>query len=809
MKTTTKIAVANLKENKSRTLLISISIMLTTMLLTVIALFAYGEIKVTKTNAGALYGEHFGGFARAGKEIYEKVKIHGEFYDVGRTGSLAVVSLGEVDGVLSYADDIARRLGDVNPAEGTFPVKENEIAGQKGFFRAAGLADPKIGDKVSLRYRIGDGAFTSSEFVISGFWEEGERNELGKMYGAYISEAFYESAVPEAEQNYSVVFKVKNDEGLNEEEMKEKIKSLAADLGVDENLVVINDMYLMWILDPGRDTIGACSVIVVLVVIFSILVIYNIFYVGIVQKIQEYGKLRAIGTTKKQIRNILLKEGMILTGIGALAGSLLGLLTISVMFPLLTENVYREAQIANGEHISLFHLPLMLLVIAISFITVYLSLLKPMKMASGITPIEALRYQEDSVKGKGVRNGYASINVMRLTLSSLARNKKRTLTTIFTMGLSCILFVVIANVAGNMDAEFDARQNIEKGDFYITLDYKMNDRTYPENSMHHVQQLNLLGEEWLDRIRQIDGVTKVETRKRIRALEENVTGNENEEELYEQVIVLSREDYQKLETEQGILNYDEQVKNNGIAYGFSKWMEMDGYAVGDEVKLTLFDGDKEIPVTFTLVGCAHRSSSFILTEEQLEAMGFTENLTDDVWISCEEEKLDTVESALEQLTAENEHYELLSYRDSYKLSEMSIDLTKGGSYALLGIIGLIGFMNMANTLITSIITRRRELGILQAIGMTKKQLSHMLQLEGLVFTVGTLVVALSLGNVLGYLLWAKCKALSVIGIYIYHIPIAELLGMAGILLLLQMILSTLMSRYLQRDTLIDRVRHQE
>ena len=96
----------------------------------------------------------------------------------------------------------------------------------------------------------------------------------------------------------------------------------------------------------------------------------------------------------------------------------------------------------------------------ISFVTVYLSLLKPMRIAAGISPMEALRYQEDSVKGKGTRNGYSSINVMRLTFSNLTRNKKRTLTTILTMGLSCILFVAIANICGNMDAEYDARMEV-------------------------------------------------------------------------------------------------------------------------------------------------------------------------------------------------------------------------------------------------------------------------------------------------------------------------------------------------------------
>lgn len=809
MKTTTKIAAANLKENKSRTLLISISIMLTTMLLTIIALFTYGAIKENKINAGMRTGEHFGGFAKAGKEIYEKVKIHSEFYDVGKTGTLGEVPLEKADGVLSYADAVARRLGHMEPTEGTFPVKENEIAGQKGFFKAAGLEDPKIGDKVSLRYRIGDEAFTSGEFVISGFWKEGEQNELAKRYGAYISEAFYDNNVPEQEQRYNVVFKVKNDENLNEDEMEKKIKSLAEEIGVADDRVVVNINYLMWVLDPGWETISIGCACIILVVLFSILVIYNMFYIGLIQKIQEYGKLRAIGTTKKQIKKILLKEGMILTGIGAISGSLLGLLVTSVSFSWMMKNVYKNALITEAQHVSLLNIPLMLLVIMISFVTVYLSLLKPMGIAAGISPIEALRYQENSVKGKGIRKGYSSVNVMQITFSNLARNKKRTLTTILTMGLSCILFVVIANLGGNMDARYNATRDVEKGDFYITLDGRYNDKAYPENNINHVQQLNLMGEEWLDRIRQIDGVTKVETRQLVRILREKVTGEEGEEDLYDAIPVLSKEDYEKLEVEQGSLDYEDQMKNNRIVCGYHQWMEMYGYSVGDKVNLICYDGDKEIPMTFTIAAATDTGSLFILTEEQIAAMDFAENLTSDVWVSCEKDKRDSVQDALEQLIEESEYYKMTTYQDAYKSSKMAIDMSKGICYSLLGIIGIIGFMNMANTLITSINTRRRELGVLQAIGMTKKQLSHMLQIEGLIFTIGTLVVALSLGNVLGYLVWIKCEADGMMGLNVYHIPVLELLCMTGILLLMQMILSTFMSRYLQKDTLIERIRHQE
>lgn len=807
MKTTTKLAVANLKTNKSRTILISISIMLTTMLLTVIALSGYGLVKEQKVNAGKRYGEHFGGFVRVDNEIYEKMKIHGEFLDVGRMANFASVSLEDADGSLSYMDETAQKLGHASTSEGTFPVKENEIAGQKGFFERAGLANPRIGDSVSVTCRIGDGEYTTKNFVISGFLAESEANELRKTYGAYVSEAFYENTVPEADRSYSVVFKVKGEEELNEDQMVEKIENLAEELGIDKTQVVINTAYLMWLLDPGLETIGICSVIAVLVVLFSALVIYNIFYVGIIQKVQEYGKLRALGTTKRQIKSILLKEGMILAGIGAAAGLLLGTLVSNIFFQWLIGEMYKELSMTDMETVSVFNLPLMLLTAVISFITVYVSLRKPMWVAAGISPVEAMRYQEDSVKGKGTRKGYSAVNVRRLTMSNLERNKKRTLTTIFTMGLSCVMFVVIANVAGNMDAEFDARKQVEKGDFYITLDCDVNDTAYPENNLNHVQQQKLMSDEWLDQIRSIDGVTKVETRKAIRALRENVNGEEDE--LYTWVPALSKEDYQKLETERGTIDYDSVNKNQEIVFASDYWMDTYGYKLGDKVKLTFYDGDREIPMTFTLAGSTEANSMFVLTEEQLEAMDLTEDMTTGVWVSCEKDKLVSVQSALEQMTGESEYYALTTYQDTYKLSNMSIAMTKGAAYALLGIIGVIGFMNMANTLITSIITRRRELGILQAIGMTKKQLNRMLQMEGLVFTIGTLLVSLSLGNVLGYLAWLKCKAGHVIGISTYSIPVAELLVMAGILLVLQAALSGYMSSYLQKEALIERIRHQE
>ena len=79
-------------------------------------------------------------------------------------------------------------------------------------------------------------------------------------------------------------------------------------------------------------------------------------------------------------------------------------------------------------------------------------------------------------------------------------------------------------------------------------------------------------------------------------------------------------------------------------------------------------------------------------------------------------------------------------------------------YAFLLILGAVGVMNLINTMVNSIYTRRRELGIIQAIGMSEKQLVRMLQLEGLFYTAGTLLVALGIGSLAGYGIFLYAKA---------------------------------------------------
>ncbi len=95
-------------------------------------------------------------------------------------------------------------------------------------------------------------------------------------------------------------------------------------------------------------------------------------------------------------------------------------------------------------------IPILVLCAAAAVITVWIALKRPMKVISRISPVEAIRFQGNQKKNKGIRKGKKQMGVRQLTEANMAMNRKRTATTIISMGLSCVLFVVAANFTGNV-----------------------------------------------------------------------------------------------------------------------------------------------------------------------------------------------------------------------------------------------------------------------------------------------------------------------------------------------------------------------
>ena len=98
---------------------------------------------------------------------------------------------------------------------------------------------------------------------------------------------------------------------------------------------------------------------------------------------------------------------------------------------------------------------------------------------------------------------------------------------------------------------------------------------------------------------------------------------------------------------------------------------------------------------------------------------------------------------------------------------------------------------------------------MQAIGMSDRQLMQMLQLEGLFYTLGTLIISVGLGSLAGYPVFLYAKSHGMFGITNYHYPITASVTIAVVLLLIQVLLAAGLAKSVKKDSLIERIRFSE
>ncbi len=808
MKTITQMALSNIKHNRSRSILIGISILLTSCLLMVVGTVGQSIIVNQTENAGVLYGEYEFGLRDVQANELDKISHQANIDYIGVYETVFNTQIPGITASFLYMDENAFKVASIKLDEGEMPKNENEIVATRDFLQQAG-AKGEVGETVKIPYRVlGKGEIKESLFTISGIMPENSASSTQKRYGGYVSKSFSDKVISPEDHSYTAIVKL-SELKLDSYETGDLIYEITDSLEFDRKNVSLNMGYISWSKDPSIEVIVTCVFVALIIISVSCLVIYNIFYVGIVQRVQEYGKLRAIGASKRQIRSLIRKEGYLIGCIFIPLGIILGLIISKISF-IIIQNATTFMP-PEAKPYKVFFPSIILLVIVVSFITIMVSLSRPAKVASKISPVDAIRFQNNKAKEKNKRKGHKNISLILLIISNMSRNKRRTISTILTMGLSCIMFVSISHLASSLSVQDLVDRDIEKGDFVLSIDYSSNDETYPENNLNQLHKRGLLGENTIKKIEQIDGVTKVEIGMQL--LVNSGTLQENNDVKNFVIQVLDREAFDKVKKEdfkRGTMDYDTAVKENGVIYCWDNSFDESGIALGDRREISVYDGDNLIPLSVQVQGTtASGNGRYIMTEDTLAGLKMENLPITSLYVYCEQDKYDAVKEQMQQLTDQDDYYILTRRDEIVKMSKLALQVIIIPIYIFLGIIGAITFMNMANTMITSIITRKKELGTLQAIGLTNRQLTRMLTGEGLILSMGSLVVSLIIGNILGYRLYLWALESRLLGIRAYHFPTIELLCLCIIVIGIQLVLSAVMTKNIQKETLIERIRYHD
>lgn len=192
---------------------------------------------------------------------------------------------------------------------------------------------------------------------------------------------------------------------------------------------------------------GLVAVLVCLISFGSISLIYNSFSISVSERTKQFGILRSIGATKKQIRQSVFYEAFFLAGIGIPVGLLVGCVGIGVTLRCLQDSFAKLLAADATVKMELVLNPLALLVAAVvCLITVLLSAWIPAKRATKVNAIEAIRQVEDlKIKGKEVKTSKLTQTLFgfegMMAAKSFKRNRKRYRSTILSLFLSIVLFI--------------------------------------------------------------------------------------------------------------------------------------------------------------------------------------------------------------------------------------------------------------------------------------------------------------------------------------------------------------------------------
>ena len=794
MKTLTNLVKGNLKSSKAKSVLICITIMLTTTLLTSVGIICNNWLKTNKAATIEYSGSFEGIYKRVNKDKLDIIKNNASIDQYGIYKAIGTSQYEDSNLGLIYADNTIKNMANIKFEDGTMPEKENEIAIESGYLNLLNNG-AKIGDKIKLSYEsLSTGEIKEKEFILSGILQTSDISKAQKSYSAIISKSYFVSEEVDENTKYNVYINIVKPKKLTADEVKESILSIAKNMGIEEYDVRINTDYIN-ASNPDPQVIAGGIIVYLIIILSSMLVIYSIFYVSVINKVHEYGKLRAVGATKRQIRKIILREGFILSCISIPLGIAIGYLIGQV--------VILKALKMDRYGVGGMNIFIAIGVAVITVISVLLSLLKPMKMACNISPVEAMRYDGNDSKQKK-RKGYEEINLKKITFANLSRNKKRTVITLLSLSLSGILFIVASTIMNCMNPENMAKDH-SLGDITVYLDnYDWNEDG--SNNLYDIQANNPLGKEMCERLENIPGVKKINMEKSAWASIDIGAGEKNLEDIQG----FDKEFYDELSEHlvEGEINKEALESGEGLVYTHPSYAKEIGIKVGSTQVITIYDGKDSYKKEFTVLALVDIGGASIRIPESVMDSLIKTDTTIRVGLEIKKDMLKSVEEEIKNITDNDEYLSYGTLEDSIETYKKSMAITSVLIYSLVIIIGVIGLMNLINTMITSIITRKRELGILQAIGLSDKQLVKMLQIEGLFYTVGTLLITLTLGNILGYIAVIIFRNTGA-SYAIYDYPLTQTIIMIVAITLVQILITYMVTNNFKKDSLVDRIRYSE
>ncbi len=850
-KIVTKIAMRSMKSRKTRNLIAVLAIALTALLFT--SLFTIGGSIIQKLEEATMRQvgtSYHGGYKYLTWEQYEKLEKDPAVQDLSfriAVSSADNPELLKVPTEIGYYEDENAKHSFCYPAEGHMPREKYEITASSLTLEALGIPC-EVGQKVTLDFTV-HGKKYQQEFILSG-WYEGD--PIMAVQPLCVSKEYAEEVAPMpsysfqegsgttddiagrlmAEFNFRSSFNIEG-----------KMEKLTARLGFENIPDGVNWAYMSSSFDP--ETAVGILVFLAVIMLSGYLIIYNIFYINVYEDIRFYGLLKTIGTTGRQLRRMVRRQAWMLSLAGIPIGLILGWITGRLLLPQILKNltIYDTVNYKASMDPRIF-----IGAALFSLVTVYISCVRPCRIAARVSPVEAARYTEGQEKaGRNRRKKEHTKKTKKITMAAFAianlkRSRKKAAVVILSLSLSLIILNSVYTLVTGFHMEaYVSRMSIS--DFYVT------DATV-DNTSSSSRNTADVPEDFLEELKAQPDVTETGNvyfqslwltftdeeyqrfRERIWSRTEELFAHwlktipEIEEELqkYQEALSLDGKIYgieelifQNLELSEGELDWEKFQSGNYIIINSMEYSDkkspVNFYDPGESITLTNENGETK---TYQVMAVASMPYAAELQSYGLIDLTYILPVEEFNWYCGPQQPMKTFFNVREgsekemtewvadycSQTAPNLTY---TSRETIiaEFSSMKWMITAVGSL-LSFILALIGVLNFINTIITSILSRRREFAMIEAVGMTGKQLRHMLIFEGLYYALYTLIVTVLLGSLLSLTIMRSIQ--SSLSYFQWHFTVLPLLLCLPLLFLTVWAVPLLSYRKICRESVVDRIR---
>ena len=568
--------------------------------------------------------------------------------------------------------------------------------------------------------------------------------------------------------------------------------------------------------NASMNALYAVGGIVILIIIFtSIYCIKNSFDISITEKTKQYGMLRSVGATSKQIKKNVLNEAYILWLIGAPIGILCGIFAAFVLIKI--SNHFLGDMLVSGALIFKTSILAIILSIILSFITIYFSALKIARRASKLSPMSAIRSQNDiKIKSKKIKSPKYIQKLFgiggTISYKNIKRNRKKYRTTIISIVISVSVFIGLYYFMGlgkktlelelgqathNIEVSVNNRDynktksilnfdNIAKYSVKRTTQYSINDNLYTKEYMKYYDdslkkttiEVYAFGES--EYIRYINKLKL------------------NYDDVKDKAIIINNtvqvEDGKNVEL--SVLNVKSKDTLNGGFYDFST----------DDYSKNKIEVAKVTTLRPMGIENNYGPAFMIISDELFDKIYKNGESMGSVTYFIDSTNADKLQEDIEKFITDKDSYNLYNNDKVAKSLQGFYTLLAIFLYGFITVIALIGVTNIFNTINTNMNLRKGEFAILKSVGMTGKEFNRMINLEVLFYSLKSLLIGVPLGIGLSYVLYLAFNQGK--NVILYNLPVGGIIISIIAVFILVFIIMRFSIRKVSEQNIIENIRNE-